>query len=164
MGVKSHPQLSGAVVGIKVELAERTLLVLLKHHESSLPPSLSSATSDGGGGGRKEQLLGNDVDIQVQFTLVRVLDNVGLRPIRIDIPHPLVNVVSSSSSSEGGDGEDNDGGLYNNALCNVKVCIIVKEALKPWVQEMIARFPSHLGCIKKVLTLTSLRVKHRTYE
>jgi len=139
MGVKSHQESSGAVFGVDVKLADRALLALLKHHES--PSS-------------KEQLLGNDLDVQVQFTLVRVPGNSGPRPVRIDIPHPLANV--SSSSSKGGD--------YDDSLRDVEACIIVKDASKEWVQEMITRFPSHLGCIKKVLTLQSLRIKHKTYD
>jgi len=139
MGVKSHQEPSGAVVGVDVKLVDRALLALLRHHET--PSS-------------KEHLLGNDLDVQVQFTLVRVPGNAGPRPVRIDIPHPLANV--SSSSSKGDD--------YDDSLRDVEACIIVKDASKEWVQEMIARFPSHLGCIKKVLTLQSLRIKHKTYD
>ena len=139
MGIKSHQEPSGAVVGVDVKLVDRALLALLRHHES--PSS-------------KEHLLGNDLDVQVQFTLVRVPGNAGPRPVRIDIPHPLANV--SSSSSKGDD--------YDDSLRDVEACIIVKDASKEWVQEMIARFPSHLGCIKKVLTLQSLRIKHKTYD
>ena len=158
MGVKSHQEPPGGVVGVDVKLADRALLALLKHHDSPTSSSSSSfssttAASDGAGN-RKEQLLGNDLDVQVQFTLVRVPGNSGPRPVRIDIPHPLVNVSSSSSKSDD----------YDDSLRDVEACIIVKDASKPWVQEMITRFPSHLGCIKKVLTLQSLRVKHKTYD
>jgi ribosome biogenesis protein UTP30 len=45
----------------------------------------------------------------------------------------------------------------------IEACIIVKEESKPWVQELIAKFPSELGCIKKVLGLQSLRVKHKSF-
>ncbi|KAL3774785.1 hypothetical protein ACHAW5_002186 [Stephanodiscus triporus] len=63
-------------------------------------------------------------------------DGINMSPIRIDIPHPLVNV------------DDND---YDNCLSDVEACIIVKDASKTWVQDMITRFPSQLGYIKKAL-------------
>ncbi|KAL3822466.1 hypothetical protein ACHAXA_006894 [Cyclostephanos tholiformis] len=154
MGAKSHEV--SVVHGVDGELTSRALKALLKHHES---PSSSASTDDAGNDGRrKEQLLGNDIDVQVQFSLVRVPGNAGPKPIRIDIPHPLVNVVSSSNSSSRGNDD------YDASLRDVDACIIVKDVSKPWVQEMITRFPSQLGCIKKVLTLSSLRIKHKTYE
>ena len=135
--------------GVDPKLTSRAIHALLKHHEvSSLPSS-----SYGGSENKKVlPLLGNDVDIQVQFTLVRIPGNASPKPIRLDIPHPFVNVSSTSN-------DDND-----TTLRDVDACLIVKDASKVWVQEMITRFPKQLKCIKKVLTLTSLRIKHKTYE
>ena len=120
--------------GVDDSLTERALRALLKHHESS---------SD------DQQLLGNDLDVQVQFSLARIPGKASAKPIRVEIPHPLVNVGSS------------DGDI---SLQDVQVCIIVKEESKPWVQEMIERFPKELGCIKKVLGLQSLRTKHKSFS
>ena len=119
--------------GVDGSLTERALRALLKHHESS---------SD------DQQLLGNDLDVQVQFSLARIPGKASAKPIRVEIPHPLVNVGSS------------DGDI---SLQDAQVCIIVKEESKPWVQGMIERFPKELGCIKKVLGLQSLRTKHKSF-
>ena len=124
--------------GVDGQLTDRALRALLKHHEAS-----SSS-------GEKEQLLGDDLDVQVQFSLARIPGNASPKPIRIEIPHPLVKVAASMD-------EDDDN------LQDVEACLIVKEESKPWVQEMVARFPSQLGCIKKVLGLQSLRVKHKSF-
>jgi ribosome biogenesis protein UTP30 len=120
--------------GVDDSLTERALRALLKHHESS---------SD------DQQLLGNELDVQVQFSLARIPGKASAKPIRVEIPHPLVNVGSS------------DGDI---SLQDTQVCIIVKEESKPWVQEMIERFPKELGCIKKVLGLQSLRTKHKSFS
>lgn len=120
--------------GVDSSLTERALRALLKHHESS---------SD------DQQLLGNDLDVQVQFSLARIPGKASAKPIRVEIPHSLVNV--------GGDGDD-------TSLQDAQVCIIVKEESKPWVQEMIERFPNELGCVKKVLGLQSLRTKHKSFS
>jgi len=138
MGAKSTPQPTSLKLGIDETLADRALRALLKHHESSAD---------------KEQLLGNDLDVQVQFTLARIPGNASPKPIRIEVPHPLVKV-------DGGDSMEDDADDY---LQGAEVCLIVKEESKPWVQEMIARFPSQLGCIKKVLGLQSLRTKHKDF-
>ena len=137
MGAKSQPR-SQSLTGVDGQLTERALRALLKHHESS---------SEG-----KEQLLGNDLDVQVQFSLARIPGTASPKPIRIDIPHPLAKVASS--------GEEMD---VDDNLQDVEACIIVKEESKPWVQEMIAQFPEQLGCIKKVLGLQSLRTKHKSF-
>jgi len=137
MGAKSQPR-SQSLTGVDGQLTERALRALLKHHESS---------SEG-----KEQLLGNDLDVQVQFSLARIPGTASPKPIRIDIPHPLAKAASS--------GEEMD---VDDNLQDVEACIIVKEESKPWVQEMIAQFPEQLGCIKKVLGLQSLRTKHKSF-
>eukprot|EP00984_Skeletonema_dohrnii_P014999 scaffold6421_cov99-Skeletonema_dohrnii-CCMP3373.AAC.2 len=119
-----------ASTGVDGSLTERALRALLKHHESSADD---------------QQLLGNDLDVQVQFSLARIPGKASAKPIRVEIPHSLVSV--------GGDGN----------LSDAQVCIIVKEESKPWVQEMIERFPNELGCVKKVLGLQSLRTKHKSF-
>jgi ribosome biogenesis protein UTP30 len=119
--------------GVDGSLTERALRALLKHHESSADD---------------QQLLGNDLDVQVQFSLARIPGKASAKPIRVEIPHPLVSV---------GDGAD------DTSLQDAQVCIIVKEESKPWVQEMVERFPNELGCVKKVLGLQSLRTKHKSF-
>lgn len=144
MGVKtkspSPSQNSFKLGDVDGQLTDRALRALLKHHESS--------------GADKEQLLGNDLDIQVQFTLGRIPGNPSPKPIRIDLPHPLVKVPSMNDE----DDDDDD-----NNLQDVEVCLIVKESSKPWIQDLISKFPIQLGCIKKVLGLQSLRTKHKSF-
>lgn len=132
MGAPSKPTAAGNVDPV---LLNRAVTALLKHHAST------SSTS---------QLLENELDVQVQFTLARVPGNPSPKPIRIEIPHPLIKVDSSNA-------EDTD------ILQEAEVCLIVKEESKPLVQEMIARFPKELSCIKKVLGLQSLRTKHKSF-
>ena len=139
MGAKS--QSSSSSPSVDAQLTQRALKALLKHHESS------SST-------QKDQLLGNDLDIQVQFTLARIPGNASPKPIRIDIPHSFIK-LSSSSDDDQDDDDDN--------VQEVNACIIVKEESKPMVQELITRFPNQLRCIKKVLGLQSLRTKHKSY-
>ena len=138
MGAKT--QAAAGQVGIDAQLTNRALRALLKHHESS--------SSDG------NDLLGNDLDIQVQFSLAKIPGKASPKPIRIEIPHPLVKLPSSDDAMD----EDDDAGLQE-----IEACIIVKEESKPWVQELITKFPAQLGCIKKVLGLQSLRVKHKSF-
>mmetsp|Transcript_30611 Transcript_30611/g.64765 ORF Transcript_30611/g.64765 Transcript_30611/m.64765 type:complete len:511 (+) Transcript_30611:40-1572(+) len=138
MGAKTQTQPNLKDLGVDGKLADRALRALLKHHESSAD---------------KEQLLGNDLDVQVQFSLARIPGNSSPKPIRIELPHALVK------TSSGGD----DDAMDEDNLQDVEACLIVKEESKPWVQEMIARFPNELGCIKKVLGLQSLRIKHKSF-
>lgn len=137
----------GANVGVDRQLADRALRALLKHHESS---------SD-----NEHSLLGNDLDVQVQFALARIPGNAGPKPVRIDIPHPLAKVAAASSDGDGNDDAMDDG--TDDHLQDVEACIIVKEESKEWVQEMVARFPAQLGSVKKVLGLQSLRTKHKDF-
>ncbi|KAL7526165.1 hypothetical protein ACHAXR_001356 [Thalassiosira sp. AJA248-18] len=143
MGPKSQTggSNSSLKLGIDSQLSDRALRALLKHHESS-----SSS---------ENELLGNDLDVQVQFSLVRIPGNASPKPIRIEIPHPLVKL--SSGGDDAMDDEDDD------HLQDISACLIVKEESKPWVQELITRFPTQLGCIKKVLGLQSLRTKHKSF-
>ena len=139
MGAKSQSSSSSSSIGVDAQLTTRALKALLKHHESS-----TSSSSD---------LLGNDLDVQVQFTLARIPGNASPKPIRIDIPHPLVKV----------DGTAMDTDEEDTALQEVSVCIIVKEESKPYIQSILSKFPKQLGSIKKVLGLQSLRTKHKSY-
>lgn len=139
MGAKSLPQTLKQ--GVDGQLTDRALRALLKHHEST---------------SSEKELLGNDLDVQVQFSLARIPGNASPKPVRIDIPHPLVKVAAAAAAD--GDAMEEDDNLES-----VEACIIVKEESKPWVQELIARFPGQLGCIKKVLGLQSLRTKHKSF-
>lgn len=124
-------------VGLDPALVQKATEALLKYHETSNSESKS--------------LLGNDQPIHVQFTLLRTPENPSPKPIRVMIPHPLFQLNDSAKGDE-------------NTLEEPEVCLIVKEESKPWCQEMIERFPEHMGCIKKVLGLQSLRTKHARYE
>ena len=140
MGAKS--QSSSSSIGVDAQLTTRALKALLKHHESS-----TSSSSN---------LLGNDLDVQVQFTLARIPGNASSKPIRIDIPHPLVKVDGPTTAMDTDEADD-------TALQEVSVCIIVKEESKPYIQSILSKFPKQLGSIKKVLGLQSLRTKHKSY-
>lgn len=122
-------------------LLNKALMALLKNHEKTAEQ------------GDKSSLLGSDLPIQVQFNLLRIPEKASSRPICIDIPHPLHRLANDGSE----DDIDGDG------LEDVEVCLIVKDEAKPWVLDLIQKFPSHLSYIKKVLTLTSLRKKHSQY-
>ena len=142
MGAKSQPSSSSSPsIGVDAQLTTRALKALLKHHESS-----TSSSSN---------LLGNDLDVQVQFTLARIPGNASPKPIRIDIPHPLVKVDGSTTAMDTDEADD--------TLQEVSVCIIVKEESKPYIQSILSKFPKQLGSIKKVLGLQSLRTKHKSY-
>ena len=143
MGAKSQTtSLSSSSIGVDAQLTTRALKALLKHHESS-----TSSSSN---------LLGNDLDVQVQFTLARIPGNASPKPIRIDIPHPLVKVDGSTAAMDTDEADD-------TSLQEVSVCIIVKEESKPYIQSILSKFPKQLGSIKKVLGLQSLRTKHKSY-
>ena len=143
MGAKSQTtSLSSSSIGVDAQLTTRALKALLKHHESS-----TSSSSN---------LLGNDLDVQVQFTLARIPGNASPKPIRIDIPHPLVKVDGSTAAMDTDEADD-------TSLQEVSVCLIVKEESKPYIQSILSKFPKQLGSIKKVLGLQSLRTKHKSY-
>lgn len=122
--------------GVDRSLVARAVDALLKHHHR---------TSED-----KTSLLGNDSPVQVQFALLRAPEKASPKPIRILVPHPLFKLADKDDDS-------------NDATEDPEICLIVKEESKPWCQEMIDRFPDHMGCIKKVLGLQSLRKKHAQY-
>ena len=138
---------SSVSIGVDTQLTERALHALLKHHESS-----SSETNN---------LLGNELDIQVQFTLARIPGNASPKPIRIDIPHSLVKLPHNTNTNDD-DGNDDNMDDDDN-LQEVSVCLIVQDNTKPYIQQLITKFPKQLSCIKKVLGLQSLRTKHKSY-
>ena len=117
------------------KLAAKAVEALLNHHAKK---------SSG-----KDQLLGNDKVVTLQFGLIKVPGSPSPRPIRIAIPHPIWKTSDDDDEDE---------------LENPAVCIIVKEGSKEWVQDMIAAHPKEMGMVKKVLGLDSLRKKHARFE
>lgn len=120
-------------------LLKKAVTALLKHHAETV----AAATSE------KEQLLGTDTSIQVQFGLEVAPVKSSPKPMRIEIPNSIFSVSADEPNAE---------------LDEPEVCIIVKEDAKPWVQELIAQFPEQMGFIKKVMGLESLRKKHSKYS
>ncbi|KAL7567546.1 hypothetical protein ACA910_000151 [Epithemia clementina (nom. ined.)] len=119
------------------DLVTKAINALLKYHEKQV------ANLD------KKQLLGEDSTIQVQFTLEVPPVKQNPKPLRLLIPYEIYKV---SDESEGENLEEPE------------VCLIVKDDAKPWLQEMIQKFPQQMGHIKKVLTLDSLRKKHKEFK
>lgn len=115
-------------------LVSNAVEALLKYHNKNTDEKLS--------------LLGNDRPVQVQLTLLRAPEKSNPKPIRVMVPHPLFKLNGSSDDS----------------LEEPEICLIVKEESKPWCQDMIEQFSEHMGCVKKVLGLQSLRKKHTQYE
>jgi ribosome biogenesis protein UTP30 len=145
--LKSTPSAQATTIGPESALVEKAVRALLKYHEKSTQES------------EKQSLLGNDRPMAVQFTLLRAPSENRPKPIPIVVPHPFFKTFEESNDDEGVDAVDND-----NAE-EPEICLIVKEESKPWCQDMIAKFPDHMGGIKKVLGLDSLRKKHcGTYE
>jgi len=125
-------------------LLQKALLALIKNHQKT--SEQDNTTS----------LLGSDLPVQVQFTLLRVPDKTSSRPICLDIPHPLHKLITDEN-------DDTNSDIMDDGLDDVEVCLIVKDEAKQWVKDLIQKFPSHLSYIKKVITLTSLRKKHSQY-
>ena len=127
---------------IDSDLLNKAVSALLKHH--------SNESSE------KNNLLGNEESIQVQFTLSRVPEHTSTRPIRIEIPHSLHKL---NNGQDNDNNDDNQDGAEEG-----EVCLFVKDESKEWVKEMMDKFPSHLSCIQKIITLTSLRKKYAQYK
>jgi len=136
------------MTGINVSLVEKATEALIQYHEKT-----QSSTNNNNS--KKTDLLGSDRQIFLQFTMLRTPQVSSKKPTRIMIPHPLFQLASNG---------DKDSSTHNDDLEEPEVCLIVKEESKPWVQDMITRFPDEMGCIKKVLGLQSLRTKHARYE
>jgi ribosome biogenesis protein UTP30 len=122
---------------VDTALVEKAVTALLKHHVVSLDASKS--------------LLGTDVPLQVQFGLEVAPGRSQPKPIRLQIPHPMHKLSDTDTDDVGN-------------LEEPEVCLIVKEDSKAAVQDMIAKFPVQMGCIKKVLGLQSLRNKHAEFK
>ena len=122
---------------IDKELVAKAVNALLKYHEKQVE------TQD------KSQLFGEDSVVQVQFTLEVAPVRNNPKPLRLVIPYEIYKVTDES---------------VGDNLEEPDVCLIVKDEAKPWLQEMIEKFPQHMGHIKKVLTLDSLRTKHKEFK
>jgi len=129
-----------ADTGLDSALVSKAVKAVLKYHKN-----ITEGSSD------KLTLLGNDRPIQLQFTLLRAPGRSKPKPAQILIPHPFYKLADGNDDSNG-DVEEPE------------ICLIVKESSKAWCQEMIEKFPDHMGCVKKVLGLDSLRKKHGSYE
>lgn len=144
---------------VDAALVKKAIAALMKHHADTFDESKS--------------LLGSNVPLQVQFGLEVAPGKAQTKPIRLTIPHALYKLTSTGSSSSGTsnsnsnsmDEEDtNDDSAWNDALEDPEVCFIVKDDSKQAVQDLIQQFPTHMGCIKKVLGLQSLRTKHAEFS
>ena len=143
MAVKSPKPSKGAKyanTGLDAALVNKAVDAVLKFHENK-----TSGSSE------KLDLLGDDRPVQVQLTLLRAPGKSQPKPAQLLIPHPFYKLADTSD-----DDSDN--------VEEPEICLIVKEDSKPHIQEMIENFPDHMGCIKKVLTLESLRKKHSSYN
>jgi ribosome biogenesis protein UTP30 len=138
-------------------LIEKAVSSLLKHHAAQQDANnASTALLD----------VGASANVSLQFGLAKILQSHGGgggskgKPISIPLKHPMYNV------HQGEDGEDDTAmnTTDDNSLENVDICLIVKGTSKADIQAMVDRFPSHLGCIKKILTLESLRQKFKEYK
>jgi len=103
------------------------------------------------GSSEKLSLLGDDRPIQVQLTLLRAPGKGKPKPTQLIIPHPFYK-LNDNNDDESDDVEEPE------------ICLIVKDESKPWCLEMIEKFPEQMRCVKKVLTLDSLRKKHQSFE
>lgn len=129
-----------ADTGLDSALVSKAVNAVLKYHEK-----VTSGSSD------KLTLLGNDRPVQVQLTLLRAPGKSQPKPAQLTIPHPFYKLADSSA-------EDSDD------VEEPEICLIVKDESKPRCLEMIEKFPEYMGCVKKVLTLGSLRKKHQSFE
>jgi len=121
-------------------LVAKAVDAVLKYHEKVT-----------GGSSEKLTLLGDDRPFHVQLTLLRAPGKSQPKPAQLLIPHPFYKLSDTSVN-------DSDG------VEEPEICLIVKDESKPWCLEMIEKFPDQMGCVKKVLTLDSLRKKYQSYE
>jgi len=129
-----------ADTGLDSALVLKAVKAVLKYHEK-----VTEGSSD------KLTLLGDDRPVQLQFTLLRAPGQSKPKPAQILIPHPFYKLADGNDDSDGD-------------VVEPEICLIVKDSSKPLCQEMIEKFPDHMGCVKKVLGLDSLRKKHGSYE
>lgn len=126
-------------------LTTKAVDALLKYHNNNIDD--------------KKSLLGTDVSIRIQFTLERPPSTNQIKPIPIDIPHSLNKIfkgIDEDAMNTDNDDDDN--------IDDPEICLIVKDESKIIIQDMINEFPEHLKCIKKIITLTSLRTKYKEYK
>lgn len=121
-------------------LVAKAVAALVKYHNSQASKKEDERST--------MSLLGNDRSVQVQFGLEVPPTDTSLKPVRVMIPNPILQVA-------GGDDE---------GLEEPDVCLIVKEDSKDRVKQMIEEFQEHMGCVKKVLGLDSLRKKHSRFQ
>jgi len=127
-------------------LISKAVAALLKYH---------SKQSESSG---KEQLFGTDAAIHVQFNMEVAPARHNPKPLRLTIPNEIHKL------NQGGSDADDSNDIDDSNLEEPEVCLIVKDDAKPWLQEMIEKFPNQMGFVKKVLTLSSLRSKHAQYK
>jgi ribosome biogenesis protein UTP30 len=140
MSQKSENAVASFVkTGLDTNLVDKAVGAILKYHEKVAEESTE-----------KLSLLGNERPVQVQFTLLRAPGQSRPKPVQIMVPHPFFKLADSAAN--------------HDEMEEPEICLIVKESSKPWCQEMIERFPDHMGGVKKVLTLDSLRKKYTSYE
>lgn len=125
--------------GLDAALVSKAVAAVLKYHEKVK-----------GGASEKLVLLGDDRPVQVQLTLLRAPGKSQPKPAQLLIPHPFYKLADTEDDSDN--------------VEEPEICLIVKDESKTWCLEMIEKFPDHMGCVKKVLTLDSLRKKHSSYE
>lgn len=129
-----------ANTGLDSDLVNKAVSAVLKYHEK-----VTEGKSD------KLTLIGNDRPVQVQLTLLRAPGKSNPKPAQLLVPHPFYKLADTSD-------DDSDG------VEEPEICLIVKDEAKDWCLTMIEKFPDHMGCVKKVLTLDSLRKKHQSYD
>jgi len=129
-----------ADTGLDSALVDKAVNAVLKYHEKVTE-----------GSSEKMTLLGNDRPVQVQLTLLRAPGKSKPKPAQLLIPHPFYKLADTS--------DDN-----SDDVEEPEICLIVKDESKEWCLEMIEKFPDHMSCVKKVLSLDSLRKKHQSFE
>mmetsp|Transcript_3562 Transcript_3562/g.8508 ORF Transcript_3562/g.8508 Transcript_3562/m.8508 type:complete len:463 (+) Transcript_3562:90-1478(+) len=137
-----------ATTNLDSALVQKAVDAVLKYHEKKLD-----------GASDKLVLLGDDRPVQVQLTLLRAPGKSQPKPAQLLIPNAFYKLADKSGNDSDDDDDDDDDDAEEP-----EICLIVKDESKPYCQEMIEKFPDHMGCVKKVLTLDSLRKKHSSYE
>jgi ribosome biogenesis protein UTP30 len=129
---------------IDVSLVERAVQALMQHLQRSKKEQ------------RKESLFDEEERILLQFSLVKIPTPSGRtagKPTLIRIPHSMWRAKGTT------DGDIND------KVEDADICIIVKDkATKANIKQMIPLFPSHLGNVKKIIPLESLRKKYTQFQ
>lgn len=134
---------------IDVSLVERAVHALLQHLQRSKKDQ------------RKESLLDDEERIVLQFSLLKIPTPSGRtagKPTLIRIPHSIWKAKGSND-------EDINDGEPPERVEDAEICIIVKDKMtKANIKEMIPLFPTHLGNVKKIIPLESLRKKYSQFQ